>query len=96
MKPTMQSNESGKGGEPRRFPVTDFHYHSVALEEFNSCCAGKEPAFHTLSRDYFKTEDREYFLAEAIVFAVVMATAALPLLNSIQAMFHLVSRAGGI
>jgi hypothetical protein len=97
MKPTFQTNDNGTRKFSRKFPVTDFDYHSIALEGYRgSCVRTGNPSFHTLSRDYFKTEAQQYFLAEAIVFGAIMLTAALPIVNGIRAVLDLVRAGGGI
>jgi hypothetical protein len=97
MKPKFQTNDNETREFSRKFPITDFNYHSVALHGNNgSCVRTKSPSFHTLSRDYFKTEAHQHFLAEAIVFGAIMAAAALPILNGIRAVIDLVHASGGI
>jgi len=97
MKPTLQINDKRTRESGRTFPITEFHYHSVALGGHSGRCAkAVEPSFHSLSRDYFNTEARHYFLAEATVFAAIMATAALPILNGARAMMELIRVIGGI
>jgi hypothetical protein len=67
----------------RRWPMTDYNYHSDALEGFNTNCA-RFPALSLwdISRNYFKNEARYNFLGEAALFAVVICTAFLPLINN--------------
>jgi len=78
-------------------PITDCNYHSVAFGCYSGHCAkAVSPSFHSLSRDYFKTEARQYFLAETIVFAVIMAMAVLPIVNGAEAVIDLVRAIGGI
>jgi hypothetical protein len=99
MKPTMQSidNKNSARLNFRRLPVTDFNYHSVTLDGYNGRCARtRGPSFHTLSRDYFGAEANRDFLTEAIVFASILATAALPLLNGAQAVMHLIRTINGV
>ena len=96
MKPTIQKieNENGRPAS-RPFPLTDYHYHSIALGGFSGRCAGTSgPSFHSISRDYFNTEDRHYFLAEAFVFTAFMLTAAMPLVNGAHAVLNLVRALG--
>jgi hypothetical protein len=96
MKPIFLINDSRRESA-RKFPVVDFNYHSIALGGYSGRCAKTvEPSFHSLSRDYFNTEARHYFLAEAIVFAGFMATVAFPILNGARAMIELVRVVGGI
>jgi hypothetical protein len=97
MKPTFQTNDDKTREGARKFPITDCNYHSVALGCYRGHCAKTvSPSFHSLSRDYFKTEARQYFLAETIVFAAIMATAVLPIVNGAEAVIDLVRTIGGI
>jgi hypothetical protein len=97
MKPPFRTNDNETRQFPRKFPITDFNYHSIALSGYRgSCVRTGNPSFHTLSRDYFKTEAQQYFLAEAIVFGAIMVTAALPIVNGIRAVVDLVRAGGGI
>jgi hypothetical protein len=67
MKPTMQNIDNGRSrAEGRKFPVTDFNYHTVTLGGFNGRCVRAEfPSFRSISRNYFDTEAQHHFLAEA-------------------------------
>ena len=99
MKPTMQSIDNAGDARPsqRSFPLTDYIYQSVALGGHSGHCAKQgTPSFHTISRDYFKGEANQYFLAEAFVFAVIMATVALPLISGAHAVLSLVRSVGGV
>jgi hypothetical protein len=97
MKPTFQTNDDRTRECSHMFPTTDFNYHSIALGECRGRCGGVvRPSFHSLSRDYFKTEARQYSLAETLVFAAIMATAVLPILNGASAVMALVRAIGGI
>lgn len=99
MKPTMQTieNEQSERASDRRFPVTDCNYQSVALGGYSGSCAKvKGPSFHSISSAYFKGEACNYFLAEALIFGAILATAALPLVNGAYAVLHLVRTIGGV
>ena len=43
-----------------------------------------------ISRAYFATEANQYFLAEAAVFAAIMLTSAVPLINGAHAVLKLI------
>jgi hypothetical protein len=98
MKSTTKRIENEKGRKDARpFPLTDYHYHSIALGGFSSRGTRTPgPSFRSISRDYFNTEDRHYFLAEAFVFSAFMATAVLPLVNGAHAVLNLVRAFGGV
>ncbi len=98
MKPTAPSIETERSRtEARRFPVTDFNFHSNALLDHPGCCAGPvSPSFRSISRDYFNGEAQHYFVAEAVVFAAIMLTAAVPLVSGAHAVLGLVHSLGGV
>ncbi len=45
----------------------------------------EHPAFSDISKDYFADEEPRSFAVEAAVFAALIATAVLPIVNSVQA-----------
>ena len=67
--------------------MTDHNYHSFALESFNTNC-GRASALSLwdISRSYFKNEARYDFLGQAALFAVIVLTAFLPLINNAHAL----------
>ena len=97
MKPTMQNIDNGLSrAEGRKFPVTDFNYHCVTLGGFNGRCVRTEsPSFRSISRTYFDIEAQNHFLAEACIFASIMLTAVMPLLNGAHAVLNLIRVSGG-
>jgi hypothetical protein len=79
----------------RRSPLTDYNYHSVALESFNSNCARLSPrSLWDIGRNYFKNAARYDFLGEAGLFAVIVLTAFLPLINNAHALVEFVRAMG--
>ncbi len=75
--------------------MTDYNYHSVALESFNNNCARvSAPSLWDISRSYFKNEARYDFLGEAGLFAVIVLTAFLPLINTAYALVEFVCAIG--
>jgi hypothetical protein len=76
------------------FPVTDSAYQSVTLDGYRGGCVNRcTSSFRNISNDYFKTEARRSFVAEAVFFALIMVISSWPILLSIRAMTGLV-RAG--
>jgi hypothetical protein len=67
--------------------ITDYNYHSFALESFNTNC-GRASALSLwdISRNYFKNEARYDFLGQAALFAVIVLTAFLPLISNAHAL----------
>ena len=79
----------------RSFPLTDFSYHVAAMPRFHGDCARRAfPSFCEISRPYFRKEARAEFRQEFAAFAAIVATTAVPLLSSMQALVHLVLAIG--
>ena len=80
----------------RNFPKTDYNYHNASLA---GCGAGRGAtflalSFRDISRDYLNREARNNFLTEAALFAMIVITAALPLLNGAHVVAGLVRSLG--
>ena len=85
MKPTIETFRSNK-----RFPITDYNYHSLAIDRFNGPCAKvSSPSFRSISRDYFETEEPKSFLGEAAIFGTMLVTAVVPLVSGVFAIIQL-------
>jgi hypothetical protein len=86
MKPTPLTFRSN-----RRSPMTDYNYHSIAPEGFNTNCERVSGlSLWEISRNYFKNEARHEFLGEAALFAVVIFTAFLPFINNAHTLVEFV------
>lgn len=101
MKPTFEvvtKSRRDNAAELRasRLPITDCNYHSVALDGFNGRCLKPVPSFRNISRQYFKDEARHSFAGEAIFFALIVITAAIPVINGLNAAIDLVSAFGAL
>jgi hypothetical protein len=100
MKPTIQFNEkrSRDQRESRRgsaFPKTDYSLQAASLTHGGGRCFGaRRPSFRSISQDYFKNEAPHSFAGEAALFSVIVMTAAVPILNSVSALLHLVRSFG--
>jgi hypothetical protein len=87
MKPTIQFNE--RNG--RRMPKTDCAYQVASMPNRGGRGNGRGRAsIRAISREYFKNEARSMFAIEAAFFSVIVMTAAVPLINTVTAMVHLV------
>jgi hypothetical protein len=74
----------------RRSSKTDFDYQAATLDDIRGRPVEDcKPPFHALSRDYFTREAHQDFASEAVVFCLLMMTAALPLLNGAKAVVKL-------
>ena len=91
MKPIFTTNR-----RTARFPVIEFNYQTVRLDAYRSRCA--KPAarsFRNISRQYFQTEARRDFVGEAILFAMLIITAAVPVVSGASAVAELCRAFGG-
>ena len=71
--------------------MTDYNYHSTALEGFNTNCGHVSVlSLWDISRNYFKNEARYDFLGEAALFAVVILTTFLPLISNAHTLVEFV------
>jgi hypothetical protein len=101
MKPTSEPIEQRKTRDAfafcadRRFPDTDCNYHSVTLGGYNSARSANT-SFRNISNDYFKSEARHSFVAEASFFIAIVLTAAVPLMNGVHALAHFVRVIGAV
>jgi hypothetical protein len=93
-KSRRDSNERGARGHSA-FPKTDCNYHAASISNVGGRCFGsRRPSFRSISQDYFKNEARQSYAGEAALFCVIVLTAALPLLDSAQALVQLVRSVG--
>ena len=98
MKPTVQFNEKSRRDFSDResskgfvLPKTDYGFQAASVTNGGGRCFGAcRPSFRAISQEYFKNEAPRSFASEAALFSVIVLTAALPILNSISALVHLV------
>jgi len=102
MKPTLQFNEKSRRDSSERdsrglsaLPKTDCHYHSASVASMGGRCFGSHrQSFRSISQDYFKDEARQNYVGEAILFGVIVLSAALPLLDNARALVEMVRSLG--
>ena len=93
-KPTINSNKRSDARRRSRsgtaFPLTDYNFQAAGCADLGRCERrfANSPSFRGISGDYFAREARHNFRAEAVVFAVIVITSALPILNSATALLH--------
>jgi hypothetical protein len=70
--------EISSPGKIRRFPIADCSYQQFPLDRFHGGGSARndDPSFLNISREYFRSEARRNFLAEGIVFLVIVAILA--------------------
>jgi hypothetical protein len=76
-------------GKCRLSPITDCNYQSAAFGESSGRYL-RIPArsFWNIAGDYLKDEARHDFRREAMLFALITITAALPLINNLHALIE--------
>jgi hypothetical protein len=99
MKPTFptlinshrRESFGGDNCRSRRFPVTDYNYHSVAFEGSSGRYVHtRARSFWNITGDYYKNEARQDFWGEASLWAVLALTAFLPLISNAHAVMEFV------
>ena len=78
------------------FPLIECNYHSVTRDVYRGRCAKPVAAsFRNISRQYFQNEVRHDFIAEAVLFALLVITVAVPLVSGAYAIIGLCRAFGG-
>ena len=99
MKPTIQyidkkSRRDSLDRDSRNapvFPKIDCNFQAASIAHIGSRCAGsRRPSFLAISQGYFNNEARPNFVSEAVLFSVIVVTAAVPLVHSASALLQLV------
>lgn len=99
MKPTIQFNEKSRRDSIDRAsrqgsaqPQIEFSYQATSMG--GRCFGSQRPSFRSISQDYFNKEARPSFAGEAALFTLILLTAAVPILNSVSAVFQLIRSFG--
>jgi hypothetical protein len=97
MKPLILTTErrrdsvGGALNKYRRSPITDYSYQSATFGESSGRFVHDSPrSFWNIAGDYLRDEARHDFQAEAILFAFISVTAALPLISNVHALIEFV------
>lgn len=73
-----------------RSRLIDCNYRPMTLDGFRGrCVTTRTPRFWNISGQYFQNEARRDFLVEAVCFAIVVITAAVPLVSAANAVVEL-------
>jgi hypothetical protein len=78
--------------DARKFPEIDFHFQETRHASGGS--SGKPDSFstegfHRLSSHYIARETSRAFVADAIIFGLIVAVSAWPIISMIRALSHL-------
>ena len=90
MKPTFQFPET-RTHRGARFPQTDYCFRP-SMRDFGGRSRGEgSPSFRRISATYFDSgEARNHFASEAGFFALIVLTAAVPVVKAIGGLFQFV------
>jgi hypothetical protein len=78
-------------GKYRRSPITDYCYQFGPFGESSGRFVHNSArSFWNITADYLRDEARHDFQSEAILFAFISITAALPLINNLHALIEFV------
>ena len=92
MKPSFNNYRRGaqRRSETRRtFPVSDCNFQSFSLDRYHGGPAENPSAsFLNISREYFRSEARRSFLAEAAFFLAFAAILALTFISGAIVIIH--------
>jgi hypothetical protein len=92
MTPTFITTRSEK-----RFPLIECNYHSVMLSGYRGRCAKPTvSSFRNISRLYFQKEARQDFFGEAILFAILVVAATVPIVSGAYAIIQLCRAFGAL
>ena len=81
----------------KRFPVTDYNYHSVMISGYRGRCAKSvTPSIRNISRQYFQKEARRDFVGEAIVFAMLIVISTMAVASGAHAAVQLCRAFGAL
>jgi len=73
-----------------RFSLIDCNYRPMTLDGYRGRCVRTgTPRFRNISAQYFQNEARHDFLVEAVCFAIIIITAAAPLVSAANAVVDL-------
>ncbi|MFN2509393.1 MAG: hypothetical protein ABR589_11550 [Chthoniobacterales bacterium] len=97
MKPAIQNPNTNSRRDifaPARkgsaWPKTDYHFQGP-VADFSGRCEGKGgPSFRGISKDYFNREARSHFATEAAFFALIVMTAAVPVIEGVRGLAQFV------
>lgn len=86
-----RDSSNSAASRSRRLPITDYSYHSGAFEESSAHYSSvRARSLWNIAADYLEDEARHDFQCEAILFALITITAALPLINNLHALIEFV------
>lgn len=92
MKPTPLNDlhMTRRGNRGPVMPKLEYSFRPASFGDFNACGSKRAcGSFRDISGEYFAQEAPRAFVKEAIAFAVIAMTAAIPMFNSAAEALHL-------
>ena len=99
MKPSVQFIQINRRGEARpstrtgaSLPKTDYHFQASSFD-FSGGGGGDgkgKPSFRGISANYFGSEARSNFAVEAILFAIMVLVAVVPVIQGVRGLSQFV------
>jgi hypothetical protein len=91
MKPTFTATEitrrdSVESVRRSALPKIDFAFRASSFDFAGRCKGEGHPSFRGISDEFFKKEARVHFASEAAIFALIVATVAVPLFEVVRAL----------
>ena len=102
MKPTSHNAAGNKrvgvnDTRSRQFPFTDYSFQSLTIDDYRGGRVRTHTrSFRNISNNYFRSEARVNFVAEATFFGLIIATTIWPMLQSAHAITDLVRAFAGV
>ena len=90
MKPTSQISHNQHAS--RSFPLSDYNFQTTVEPPASSSAAlpaTKSSAFYKLSSEFFGAETSRDYVAELLLFMLITAVSAWPIISSIVAVIRL-------
>ena len=80
----------------RKHPLTDYHFHAASSEVRSGGSSHKltrpvfAPGFRDLSNKFLGAETTRNYVAEVLLFAIIVGVSAWPIISMVQAMARLI------
>ena len=97
MKPSLQFIHTNRRAEippstqkGPSLPRTDYYFQAPSADFSGSRHGKGKPSFRGISANYFNSEARSHFAVEALLFGVIVLTAAVPIIEGVRGLAQFV------
>jgi hypothetical protein len=99
MKPSLQFIQISRRGEGRTstrrgssLPKIDYQFQasSIDFSRGGGRNGKSKPSFRGISANYFNSEARSHFVVEAVLFSIIVLTAAVPVIDGVRGLAQFV------